>query len=715
MKWTKVPYQPNGQYAESDNPDTWSSFEAVVRAYEKGGFSGIGFVLTKHIEIVGTDLDHCRNPETGVIEARAQRIVGRLASYTEITPSNEGLRIFIRAKLPPKDRKIGNFECYDSGRYLTVTGNHLEGTPTTIEHRQAEMDAVHTEVFAERNKTRTHGKASSPSALPNLDDQELLNKAFSAKNGEAVYRLYHGDISKYNSHSEADLALCSHLAYYTGPDPQKLDRLFRASDLYRPKWDDQRGSSTYGQMTINKVLETRTEFYSTNGRTAREANSHDAPVGDVLRNLTESAVRQQAPTFPDMAWHQLLAKVRNWIAPCTESPFEWVFSAAKTAVELVVGRRVYVQMGRRLYVNSAQVNIGPAAEKKGTPWALLAEEVLLPYGNSVGLNENNFQIARGTGSAEGLLQMFMAEREEEGAKGAKVVTLVSVPGKRVLTIEEELGYLLVKAHNKATSNLRENICQLWEGVDVSPPTRQRSLRVVQPFYSILTMTTPETLSSRLEEDDILSGMLTRFVFYQGTLREPIAWPAAPDTQAARLLAEELSNLTAHVQAVSSHGGLIEPSPAARAAWEEAYLILKEQSRKAGTPALGRMLMRIDTHTIKASLLYAMLSGHSRIEEDDLGRALSLGSYWGKTAEQIAGADLGDEAKRAEYKILAVVEQRPGVWVPVRELHQKVSGRVKAPEFHAAIRALVKLGRLETSPTDEMERPKMVRATGSDFC
>jgi putative DNA primase/helicase len=111
IKQTKIPYQPNGAKAESDNPDTWSTCETVVAAYQFGGFSGIGFVVTEDIGIVGVDLDHCRNPETGIIEEWAQRIVDRLHSYTEITPSNEGLRIFIRAELPPKDRKIGNFEC----------------------------------------------------------------------------------------------------------------------------------------------------------------------------------------------------------------------------------------------------------------------------------------------------------------------------------------------------------------------------------------------------------------------------------------------------------------------------------------------------------------------------------------------------------------------------------------------------------------------------
>jgi putative DNA primase/helicase len=276
IKLTKIPYQPHGPKAESDNPDTWSTFEAVLAAYQAGGFSGIGFVLTKDIGIVGVDLDHCRNPETGVIEAWAQRIVDRLNSYTEITPSNEGLRIFIRAKLPPKDRKIGNFECYDSGRYLTVTGNHLPGTPTTIECRQQEMDAVHAEVFPERNQRQPQGAALKPAVPVDLNDETLLQRAFSSKHGDELRRLYSGDISNYPSHSEADLGLCNRLAFWTGADPERIDRLFRASGLYRPKWDEKRGALTYGQMAIAKALEGAGDHYNPHGHCA---NRHQRKSG----------------------------------------------------------------------------------------------------------------------------------------------------------------------------------------------------------------------------------------------------------------------------------------------------------------------------------------------------------------------------------------------------------------------------------------------------
>ena len=59
----------------------------------------------------------------------------------------------------------------------------------------------------------------------------------------------------YPSHSEADLAWTGLLARYAGPQPEQIDRLFRASGMMRPKWDERRGTQTYGQLTIAKVLE----------------------------------------------------------------------------------------------------------------------------------------------------------------------------------------------------------------------------------------------------------------------------------------------------------------------------------------------------------------------------------------------------------------------------------------------------------------------------
>ena len=82
-------------------------------------------------------------------------------------------------------------------------------------------------------------------------------KAAAAENEEKFRRLWAGDTSDYTSVSEADQALCSLLAFWTGPDPAKIDELFRESGLYREKWE----RADYRERTVHKALEGRTEFY----------------------------------------------------------------------------------------------------------------------------------------------------------------------------------------------------------------------------------------------------------------------------------------------------------------------------------------------------------------------------------------------------------------------------------------------------------------------
>jgi hypothetical protein len=185
------------------------------------------------------------------------------------------------------------------------------------------MDAVHAEMFAKRDRPRANGKISPPSALPNLDDEEILHKAFNAKNGDAIWRLFHGDTGGYGSHSEADMALCGYLAFYAGPDPQKIDRLYQASDLVSPKWDDPRGDTTWGRMTIDKVLDGKTEFYSPNGH-HKNGNS---PVPEPLPAPSEWGPPQpfesvEVPEFPVDALPSDVAEYASQEAEAKQVPVD---------------------------------------------------------------------------------------------------------------------------------------------------------------------------------------------------------------------------------------------------------------------------------------------------------------------------------------------------------------------------------------------------------
>jgi len=90
-----------------------------------------------------------------------------------------------------------------------------------------------------------------------------LEKARNASNGEKFQRLWNGQTRGYESHSEADLALCSLLAFWTGGDRSRIDRLFRQSGLMREKWDEVHyaDGSRYGEKTIERAIAGVSEYY----------------------------------------------------------------------------------------------------------------------------------------------------------------------------------------------------------------------------------------------------------------------------------------------------------------------------------------------------------------------------------------------------------------------------------------------------------------------
>jgi len=252
-----VPYNARtGRLASTTDPSTWTTFEEAAAFCARENYSGVGYVLAADDPYVGVDLDGCRNPESGRIDAWARSIMKRLDSYTEISPSGTGVRIFIRGTLPAHGRRKGKIEIYSQARFLTITGEHVLTYPETIQDRQDELSAWHLEVFGPPPSERQNGHSlRSPVQLA---DADLLLKARSAENGNKFWALWNGDYSSYGSQSEADLALLNHLAFWTGPDPGRLDALFRSSGLMREKWDRQ----DYRDRSIEKALEGKFEFYS---------------------------------------------------------------------------------------------------------------------------------------------------------------------------------------------------------------------------------------------------------------------------------------------------------------------------------------------------------------------------------------------------------------------------------------------------------------------
>ena len=150
----KVPraaMQPK-QNRNANKATTWTDFANATDVAVKNSM-GIGFALgsvQNGPTFAGVDLDKCRNPATGVIEDWAWQIIHYVDSYTEISPSGTGVKIFVLGSLPDgaKQGKVYKIEIYDRERYFTVTGQHVPGTPLTVEERTAQLRDLHTKTWS---------------------------------------------------------------------------------------------------------------------------------------------------------------------------------------------------------------------------------------------------------------------------------------------------------------------------------------------------------------------------------------------------------------------------------------------------------------------------------------------------------------------------------------------------------------------------------------
>src|SRR5262249_44775875 len=150
-----------------------------------------------------------------------KEVLDKLDSYAEISPSGTGTKVFVQGRLPGAGRHGQGLEMYDSGRFFTVTGQHLAGTPRSVEARQEQLAATYRHWFGDDPALAVEAPqpATEPPPLGVIGaDAELIRRALAAKNGDRLAALWYGRVEEYKSNSEADLALCRLLAFWTGPD-----------------------------------------------------------------------------------------------------------------------------------------------------------------------------------------------------------------------------------------------------------------------------------------------------------------------------------------------------------------------------------------------------------------------------------------------------------------------------------------------------------------
>jgi hypothetical protein len=576
-KPTKPPYQPNGILAASNNPLTWSPFSVVKEAMSR--YDGMGFVLTKEDPFVGLDFDNCRCPAFDEIDKEISgglnmvlpeisEHLRRLNSYTEVSPSRKGIRSFLKGKLPVDGKRKGPIEIYQSGRYVTLTGHILDGFPRTIEHRQKELDAFFQDVFgATENPVVLEAKHRGNA--PPLDDwKPLVEKALQSKNGHKIKRLWEGDHSAYPSQSEADLALCSHLAFWLFGNHVSIDLAFRESGLFRIKWDEPHyvDGHTYGQHTINEAVKVCTNFYSEQPQVEVTININPEKATDTL-------------IFPDIM-SGLAGEYANLYSSYLEPPVHFFYICFLACLGSFLPIKLASELNTqpRLFV----ILLGQSADdKKSTA----IKKTIDFFQEDLTI----FNVCFGVGSAEGLQKQ-----------------LKEYP--QLLLCLDELKQLIGKCKIDS-SVLLPCINTLFESNNYQAETQKRSLTLRNVHLSILAASTIQTYEHTWDSSFTDIGFNNRLFIVPGSGKKKYPFPKKIPEQEKSLLQNRLTDIINFV----GSGLEVDITDGAMSLYDDWY---RKQDRSIHAK-------RLDTYALRFMMLLAVNEMKSTIDEGIVEKTIKL--------------------------------------------------------------------------------------------
>ncbi|MBN6824725.1 DNA primase [Staphylococcus caprae] len=290
-KRTKIPFNAaTGEFAKSNDKSTWSSYETAVNAE---GVDGIGFFFEPPylgIDIDDIDDDLHRFKQGDKLDNIVSEFNEAFKSYTEVSPSGNGLHIIVKGKIPGSRRRKGNIEMYDSGRFFTMTGKNIGKYKDVTEVSEQVFKTIY-EKYLPDNTVKYPTTNNYQENIHNLSEIDVINEIYNSKQAKLFDDLMKGNYEPYyTSHSEADMALANILAFWCAKDYSQMDSIFRQSNLYRDKWDEKRKNSTYGEQTLFKAINEANNIYTPKQQT------DDNPLRYALSKLFDN--QEETKEYP---------------------------------------------------------------------------------------------------------------------------------------------------------------------------------------------------------------------------------------------------------------------------------------------------------------------------------------------------------------------------------------------------------------------------------
>lgn len=281
-KYDKIPCDwRTGEPCDAHNPDNWTSAAValcIAPTHDRGHGSGAGFVFTADDPFFFLDIDNCLEAD-GQWSALAIELCRRFAgAAVEVSHSGRGLHVFgtygVRPDHGTRNTAAG-LELYTSGRFVALTGDWAEGDAS---HDCTAALAQVAAMWFPAGVSVTPGDWTTepcPEWDGPVDDDTLIARflASAARSLSAlpapgqtvstaptIATLWAGECDP-DGRSEADQTLANHLAWWTGRNCERIERLMRRSGLVRDKWDAP-GHANYLTNTILKACAIVTGCYA---------------------------------------------------------------------------------------------------------------------------------------------------------------------------------------------------------------------------------------------------------------------------------------------------------------------------------------------------------------------------------------------------------------------------------------------------------------------
>jgi predicted P-loop ATPase len=260
-----------------------STDERIIRAWwAKWPNANVGIATGSGSKVIGLDIDVHRDKPGFASLAKLVTELGPLpATLTVKTGSGGEHRYFVAPSDVGQLRNSSTWRGHDGVDWrgdggqlvvppsITPAGRYRwqDRAAAIAELPRAWLDAHsrRSESLALSSSKRRAG-ASDVNAADLAEDERILSQMQQAANAEKFKTLWEGEwlALGYASQSEADAALCTNIAFWAdplapSPDPNRVDRLFRRSGLYRDKWE----RDAYRRRTISYAIKMETERRAT--------------------------------------------------------------------------------------------------------------------------------------------------------------------------------------------------------------------------------------------------------------------------------------------------------------------------------------------------------------------------------------------------------------------------------------------------------------------